>query len=124
MNKVSDEVDTGYYCYEKKDAPEADQHRYSFQLIQYSTDGKTWTDIPDKGVELSSTKPIYLKAKIAVKNDSKETSITFAGSDSKYYCSLIESNGNLLEYNGPGIGEGFANFDLIKGTGKSYQEWD
>ena len=124
LNKISDEIDTGYYCYEKKDAPEKDQHRYSFQLTQYSTDGKTWTDIPDKGVELSTTMPLYLKAKIAITKDSKETSITFAGSDSKYYCSLIESNGNLLEYNGPGNGEGFANFDLVKGTGKSYQEWD
>ena len=93
-------------------------------MTQYSTDGKTWTDIPDKGVELSTTMPLYLKAKIAITKDSKETSITFAGSDSKYYCSLIESNGNLLEYNGPGNGEGFANFDLVKGTGKSYQEWD
>ena len=87
-------------------------------------DGNNWTDIPNKGVELSSTKPIYLKAKIAVAKDSKETSIVFAGNDSKYYCSMIETNGNLLEYKGPGIGEGFASFDLIKGTGSSYQEWD
>ena len=124
LNKVSEDIDNGYCCYEKKDTPEANQHRYSFQLTQYSTDGNTWTDIPDKGVELSSTKPLYLKAKIAITKDSKETSITFAGNDSKYYYSAIETNGNLLKYNGPGIGEGFANFDLIKGTGSSYQEWD
>ncbi len=124
LNKVSDDIDDGYYCYEKKDAPETDQHRYSFQLTQYSTDGNTWSNIPNKGVELSSTKPLYLKAKIAITKDSKETSITFAGSDTKYYCSIIKSYGYLLKYYGPGIGEGFANFDLIKGTGSSYQEWD
>ena len=124
LNKVSEDIDNGYYCYEKKDSPEADQHRYSFQLTQYSTDGNAWTNIPDKGVKLSSTKSLYLKAKIAITKDSKETKIYFAGNDSKYYCSLIESNGALIEYQGPGIGEGFATFDLIKGTGSSYQEWD
>ena len=124
LNKVTDEIDIGYLCHEKKDAPSENWHRYSFQLIQYSMDGNNWTDIPNKGVELSSTKPIYLKAKIGIAKDSKETSIVFAGNDSKYYCSMIETNGNLLEYKGPGIGEGFASFDLIKGTGSSYQEWD
>ena len=121
FNKYSDEFDDAYCCYEKKDTQE---HRYDIQLIQYSEDGKNWKDIPNKGVELSSSKTLYLKAKITIKKDSKETSIIFAGNDSKYYYSAIESYGRLLEYNGPGNGEGYANFDLIKGTGSSYQEWD
>ena len=124
LNNVSDEFDDSYCCYEKKDAPESQQHRYGIQFTQYSEDGKTWKDIPKDGVELSSSKALYLKAKITIKKESKETSIVFAGNDSKYYYSAIESYGRLLEYQGPGVGEGYANFDLIKGTGSSYQEWD
>ncbi len=124
LNNVSDDFDDAYCCYEKKDAQESQQHRYGIQFTQYSEDGKTWKDIPKDGVELSSSKALYLKAKITIKKDSKEISIVFAGNDSKYYYSAIESYGRLLEYQGPGIGEGYANFDLIKGTGSSYQEWD
>ena len=124
LSKETEDIDLGYRCYEKKDTPEANQHSYTFTFTQYSEDGKTWKDIPKDGVELPADKPLYLKAKIAIKKDSKETKIYFAGNDSKYYFSGISSAGELLEYHGPGIGEGYANFDLIEGTGSSYQEWD
>lgn len=124
FNKIAEDIDNGYCCYEKKDTPEANQHRYSFQFVQYSYDGNDWKNIPNSGVELPSDKALYLKAKIAIRPGSNEAKIIFAGNDPSYYYSAIESNGQLLKYYGPGTGEGYANFNLIKGTGSSYQEWD
>ena len=121
LNSTSQDFDDAYCCREKYNSEE---HRYNIQFIQYSEDGETWKYIPKDGVKLSSSKALYLKAKITIKKDSKETSIVFLGSDSKYYYSAIEAYGQLIKYCGPGVGDAYADFDLINETGSSYQEWD
>lgn len=113
-----------YYMQETATSKE---YSYDCQFTQYSTDNITWNVIPKDGITYTGMNPIYIKAKLSISKEDKDTKvIIFGGKDCyKSYIGADDDGGEgNVKYEGSGSGFTCANFDFVKGTGTAYQEWD
>lgn len=100
---------------------------YEMVIIAYSKDNKNWTDARNKKVEIPSNGSVYIKFEIKT-TKSEEDKICYAGSDDANYFESYISSGYeedwFIDYQGSGHGDTYGGFDLLKGSGYAYQDWD
>lgn len=100
---------------------------YDMNILEYSKDNKIWIDARNKSVEIPTNGSVYIKFEIRTTKE-EDNKIYYAGSDGVNYSESYISDGNgedyFIAYNGPGFGDTYGGFDLLKGTGSAYQDWD
>lgn len=123
-NAKNNEFDRTYTCFRYKgDDEKMLDHRFEFNLVQYSKGGNTWVDIPRDGVELPKNGSIYLRAEIQAFESSTDTSIIFAGPDSDFYYSKVSSYDELARYFGSGYDHTVIKINFVKETIQVYNDW-
>ena len=120
FNSENDTYSRTYGCYQEEleEGHMINAHSYQYNLVQYSKDGVTWTDIPRNGVAVPKLGSLYIRMKIYEPENTGDTEIVFAGPDSNFAYSKAESFNGCCRYDVPGSNLSDMEIDFIATRGE------
>ena len=126
FNSENDTYSRTYGCYQEEleEGHMINAHSYQYNLVQYSKDGVTWTDIPRNGVAVPKLGSLYIRMKIYEPENTGDTEIVFAGPDSNFAYSKAESFNGCCRYDVPGSNLSNMEIDFIRQKITISQAWE